>query len=54
MLYCLKARDALLSLHQKTHIKEIAVTYPRETVVPKDKAFSVDPTVDGHVPYASY
>lgn len=52
--YCLRDRDALPLLHQKTHIKEIAVTYPRETVVPQDKAFIVDPTVDGHVPYASY
>lgn len=54
LLYCLRDRDALLSLHQKTRIKEIAVTYPRETVVPQDRACSVDPTVDGHVPYASY
>lgn len=55
LLYCLRDRgDAHLSLHQKTRIKEIAVTYPRETVVPQDRAFSVDPTVDGHVLYASY
>ena len=52
--YCLRDRDALLSLNQKTSVKEITVTYPRETVVLQDRAFSVDPTVDGHVPAAFY
>lgn len=54
LLYCLRDTDALLSLNQKTSIKEITVTYPRETVVLQDRAFSVDPTVGGHVPAAFY
>lgn len=54
LLCCIRDTDALLSLNQKTSIKEIIVTYPRETVVLQDRAFSVDPTVDGHVPAAFY
>lgn len=54
LLYCLRDRDALFSLSQKTSVKQITVTYPRETVVLQDRAFSVDPTVDGHVPAAFY